>query len=105
MSFPPYNEHEIWKLTNLIKNGQVQYQIGDEVNLFKRKTNGHPRGIKDDKKYFILKIENENLEVTDNIKTKTKIIKVHKTYMIPKSYLRQIKINSILSETKSSTGI
>ena len=86
----------------MIKRGVDPFQIGDKVTLFRRKGNGYPASIEDGVEYFVEYIENDNLLVrrhsTDGIGF-LQPIKVHKTYMVKKCILRDIKINSILGET------
>ena len=96
-----------------IKQGEISYNIGDEVVVARRKNNGHPRGLKDDVVYAVIKIENDDLFVIDVDTFRSvsseykshKIVqlfnnakKVNKTYMIPKYILRDIKINDILNK-------
>lgn len=91
-----------WCIIDDIKRGKTEFSEGDEVLVFRRKTNGHPRGLKDDKIYFVKKIENDCLIVAEHSSDGIGFlqpIKVHKTYMISKRFLREIKINSILKET------
>ena len=91
-----------WLIKNMIKNGSITYEIGDEVVLLKRKKSGYPKSIKDGDIYIIQQIENDHLIVNQHSsdgKGWLQQIKVHKTYLINKSKLRDIKINSILSET------
>ena len=86
-------------LIGYIKNGSVDYKVGDKVICFRRKTNGHPRRIKDDVEYTIKEINQDDLIVTnhslDGIGWNVGI-KVHKTFMISRKELREIKINEIL---------
>ncbi len=88
-----------WIITNMIKNGVIAYNIGDEVVLLRRKKSGYPRAIKDDEVYIIQNIENDQVIVSQHSSDGVgwiNPIKVHKTYLINKSKLRDIKINSIL---------
>lgn len=90
-----------WVIKDNIKRGKTKFFIGDEVIVFRRKNNGHPRSLKDNENYIIRKIENDCLFVSKNSSIIiSELIKVHKTYMISKRYLREVKINSILKETK-----
>lgn len=88
-----------WTIKSNIRDGRVKFRVGDKVICFRRKTNGHPRMIKDDVEYTIKSIINDDLLVTthslDGIGW-SQVIKVHKTYMISKADLREIKINEIL---------
>jgi hypothetical protein len=82
-----------------IKNGSVDYKVGDKVICFRRNSRGHPRSIKDDVEYTIKSITYDDLFVAthslDGIGW-NQIIKVHKSYMISRKALRDIKINEIL---------
>jgi hypothetical protein len=86
-------------LIYLIKNGGVNYNVGDEVYCFRRNSKGHPRRIKDDATYIIKSIHYDDLFIAnhslDGIGWNSQI-KVHKSYMISKSSFREIKINEIL---------
>lgn len=88
-----------WIIKNMIKNGLITYIIGDEVVLLKRKKSGYPRSIKDGEVYIVTSIENDQIIVSQHSSDGIgwlQQIKVHKTYLINKSKLRDIKINSIL---------
>jgi hypothetical protein len=86
-------------LIGYIKNGSVDYKVGDKVICFRRKASGHPRRIKDDVEYIIKSITYDDLHVAthklDGIGWNNEI-KVHKSYMISRKALRDIKINEIL---------
>jgi hypothetical protein len=91
-----------WKLVDMIKKGVITFQKGDVVKVFRRKVNGYPRGLKDDEEYFVRNIDSDSLFVaqhsSDGIGWLSPI-RVHKTYMMNKTTLRDIKLNSILGET------
>lgn len=106
-----------WILKDKIKRGLISYNIGDEVVCFRRKSNGHPRGVKDNVIYTIKNIDDDgHLYIatlssdTDSINSSSftpnrsvrfmQPIRVHKTYMINKSELRNIKLNYLFDETK-----
>ena len=86
-------------LIGYIKNGRVDYKVGDKVICFRRNSRGHPRSIKDDVEYTIKSITYDDLHVAthslDGIGWNNEI-KVHKSYMISRKSLRDIKINEIL---------
>ena len=86
-------------LIGYIKNGSVDYKVGDSVICFRRKANGHPKRIKDGVDYIIKSITYDDLFVAnhslDGIGWNAEI-KVHKSYMISRKTLRDIKINEIL---------
>jgi len=86
----------------MIKRGVITYKVGDEVVLLKRKRTGYPVQVEDGVTYIIKDIENDNLLIAKHSSDGIgwlQPIKVHKTYLINKSKLRDIKINSILDET------
>jgi hypothetical protein len=91
-----------WKLVDMIKKGVITFQKGDVVKVFRRKVNGYPRALKDDEEYFVRNIDSDSLFVSqhssDGIGWQAPI-RVHKTYMMNKTTLRDIKLNSILGET------
>lgn len=92
-----------WIIKDNIKRGKTIFLEGDEVLVFRRKSNGHPRALKDNETYIIRKIENDSLIVAQRSSDDvgfSEPVKVHKTYMISKRYLREVKINSILNQTK-----
>jgi hypothetical protein len=95
-----------WTLKDMIKKGTVPYSIGDEVVILKRKSNGHPRSIKHGITYIIKHIDFDGHLIvaqhsTDGIGY-LQSIRVHKMYVINKSLLRDIKLNSLLDETNGS---
>ena len=85
----------------MIRSGLINYEIGDEVVLLKRKNTGYPAQVEDDVIYTIKEIENDHILISKSLVGLrwSQPIKVHKTYLINKSKLRDIKINSILNET------
>ena len=95
-------EAETWKIVDMIKKGIISFQKDDPVYVFRRKKNGHPRALKDNEEYFVLNQDSDSLFVSqhsfDGVGWKSPI-RVHKTYMMNKQTLRQIKINSLLNET------
>lgn len=90
--------HE-WRITDMIEKGLVSYIKGEKVVLFRRKSNGYPKGIKDGVEYTIRDISGEGIQVALNSSDGVgwlQSIKVHKTYMIPKYALRDINLNLLL---------
>ena len=92
-----------WVLKDMIKRGTVPYNVGDEVVILKRKSNGHPRAIKDGVSYIVRGIDSDGHLIvaqhsTNGIGFLTSI-RVHKMYVINKSVLRDIKLNSLFGET------
>jgi len=98
------NELDSWVIKDKIKKGLISYNVGDEVVIYKRKANGHPRSIKDGVNYVIKHIDSDGHIIvaqhsSDGIGF-LQSIRVHKMYVINKSLLRDIKLNSLLDETK-----
>jgi hypothetical protein len=90
----------LWVMQDKIKRGLITYEVGDEVVCFHRKSNRHPRPIKDNIVYTIKSID---LDGHINVSNKSldgigwdQPIRVHKIYMIHKNVLRDIKLSSIL---------
>jgi hypothetical protein len=87
-------------IKNKISNGEITYNVGDEVVVFRRKPNGHPRALKDGIPYVIKKIDLDghlmvSQRSSDGIGFLQQV-RVHKMYMMSISVLREIKLNSIL---------
>ena len=89
-----------WVIKDLIRRGLLSYNVGDEVSILKRKPNGHPRAIKDGVTYTIKEVHQDgHLMVCQRSSDGTGFlqpIRVHRMYMMNKSLLREIKLNSIL---------
>lgn len=84
---------DIWKIKNSIKNGSVKFKSGDIIILF-RKKGKNPRRLEFNKDYIIKEVIEDYLTIeVDNL-----LFKVHKTYMIPKSYIRDMKIESLMNK-------
>lgn len=90
------NNNDIWKLKDMIKCGIINYNIGDKVIIFRRKSN-NCKHIKDNSDYIIRDIEGDSLIINlANTKKLHTTIKVHKTYMITREYLRDFKLCKII---------
>lgn len=88
-----------WKINDMIKKGMVSYQLDDKVVIFRRKSNGYPKSIKDDVEYTIKRVEYDSIYVTTHSSDGVGWLqptKVHKTYMIPKYALREVNLNRLL---------
>lgn len=92
-----------WIIKDRIKRGMIYFEEGDTVICFWRKGNGYPGSIKDGEIYTVKNVEVDHLYIhkhsSDGIGW-TQPIRIHKTYMIPMRILREIKLNSLLDETK-----
>jgi len=97
----------IWKLVDKIKTGLVTYSPGDELVLIRRKSNGYPNAIKDDETWFLKKVDGEYLIITKRALDKIRPLRqftlkfleekrIHRTYFVPKYYLRHLKIEELL---------
>lgn len=93
-----------WVIKDKIKRGIINFKEGDEVVCFFRKSNGHPRAIKDGVVYVVKSIDLDgHMMVAQHSSDGVGFLqplRVHKMYMITQSELRNIKLNSILDETK-----
>ena len=90
-----------WKIKDKINQGDITYNINDEVVVVRRKQNGYPHKLKDDVVYIVRQIENDNLIIAQHSldgKGFLPQIKVHRTYVCNKSLLRDIKIDEILKQ-------
>ncbi len=93
-----------WVLKDQIKRGLFTYNKGDEVSILRRKKNGYPVAIKDGVTYIVKDVHSDGHLIVaqhslDGIGF-LQSIRVHKMYMMNKSLLREIKLNSLLDETK-----
>jgi hypothetical protein len=84
-------------IKDLIKSGIINYKIGDEVIVWRRKGNGYPKSLKDETVYKIVGILSDgHLYIKEKSKSFTLPIKIHKSYMISKLDLRNLKLKQIL---------
>ena len=91
----------IWKIKDNIKTGKVTFQVGEEVSVFRRKYTGYPHYIKDDEKWFVREVDRDYLIVAKHSEDGIGWLqgrRIHKSYFLPKYYLRDMKLNSLLSE-------
>ena len=85
---------DTWIIKDKIKSGYVSYNVGDIVILFRRK--GKYPKLEDDVEYTIMVVENDFLIVSNHSGDGigwNQGVKVHKTYMIHKRSIRDIKID------------
>ena len=71
---------DIRYIKDMIKNGEVDYKIGDIVVLFRRKKNGYPKSVCDGLEYRVGDIKGDSLVLY--IEEPFGQAKVHKTYMV-----------------------
>ena len=90
-----------WKIKDMIKSGQIRCVKGDKVVIFRRKKSGYPKAILDGVEYTVRYTDNESLSVaihsSDGIGWMPSI-KVHRSYMVPKSIWRDWRLTLILEE-------
>jgi hypothetical protein len=85
--------------TRIWNKDHVKISVGDRVVVFRRKTNGHPKSLKDGKVYKVLNIIGEDIEVEGEGFFKSVIrIKVHKSYLITIDFVRDELISQIIGE-------
>lgn len=91
--------HE-WRICDMIEKGMISYIIGEKVVLFRRKSNGYPKSIKERVEYTVRGVYGEGIEIatksSDGIGWLPSI-KVHRSYMIPKYVLRDINLKKLLN--------
>lgn len=93
----------IWIIKDKIKRGLIRIEIGDDVVCFDRKSNGHPRAMKEN---LIYTVKNKDFDGHIYVSQRAedgigwmKQIRVYKTFIIPQYILRDIKLNNLLNET------
>jgi hypothetical protein len=98
---------KIW-FNDKIESGKISFLEGDKVVVFRRKANGYPRCLEDNKIYEISKKEGDFLFLIEPgvkneydsagfiVNYKNKEYKVHRSYLIPLSLNRGILINDFL---------
>ena len=85
----------------MIKSGQIRCLKGDKVVIFRRKKSGYPRGILDGVEYTVRDTDNDTLYVAVNSADGVgwmSPIKVHRSYMVPKSLWRDWRLTLILED-------
>lgn len=89
----------LWIIKDKIKRNLVTFKKGDIVVLFRRKTNGYPRGVIFGVDYLVKSVNGDNLIIEVAKKEENLYhndFSINKTYFIQKDTLRDIKINQIL---------
>ncbi len=85
----------------MIKSGQIRCKKGDKVVIFRRKKSGYPRAILDGVEYTVRNTDNDSLYLavtsTDGVGW-MQPIKVHRSYMVPKSLWRDWRLTLILED-------
>ena len=80
-----------------IRLGDIQYKKGDKVVLVRRKKNGYPKSLEDGKIYEVDQLEYDNV-IIRKPKSGVNSAKVHTSYVVPVSYLRNEIIQQLLDE-------
>lgn len=92
---------DTWKVKDKIRSGEISFEIGDKVVIFRRKKSGYPKGILDGVEYTIRFIDGDFLGIarhsSDGIGW-LQTIKIHRSYMVPKSIWRDWKMSLILED-------
>jgi hypothetical protein len=83
---------DIWKIQNDIKYRNIQFNIGDDVILFKKKPSGYPKALEIGETYKVTEVEIDHIIVRKNNSTP---VKCAKKYFLTKSILRDLKISKI----------
>lgn len=83
---------DAWKIRDLIITGVIKFNINDVVILFRRKGK-NPKNIEYDQDYVVISIDMDFLLVESISK---QVFKIHKTYVVPKYYIRNMKIDKII---------
>ena len=86
-----------WKIKDMIKRGQIRCVKGDKVVIFRRKKSGYPKAILDGVEYTVRYTDNESLSVAIH-SSDGPSIKVHRSYMVPKSIWRDWRLTLILED-------
>jgi hypothetical protein len=92
-----------WIVKDRIKRGVISFSVGDKVVLFRRKGK-YPSRVKDELVYTIESIDGDFLFVLNpdypngfqGVNLSQSKIKVHKYYMVSKTDIRDLKIESVL---------
>ena len=79
-----------------IRLGDIEYRPGDRVVLVRRKKNGYPKALEDGTIYMIDSVENDCI-IIKKPKKNINSTKIHRSYVVPVTYLRNEIIESILS--------
>lgn len=98
------------RILDKIKYYKITFTSGTAVKLFRRKRNGYPKHIEDNKVYYVYDIESDDkLLVVDDKKyltlaypTYPKTKKVHKYYMIPINIMREEKLKDFFNDNKQT---
>ncbi len=88
---------DTWKIRDNIRSGVIEFKIDDIVVLFRRKGK-NPRSVVLNKDYIVVD-KDENTLLISCLESGEKF-KIHKTYMVPKSYLRDTKIERIIKKSQ-----
>lgn len=86
------------KVWDIVKS--CQYSIGDVVVLAHRRKDGYPQSLEFGEDYYINDIDGDFIKITDDrsmLSSSALHAKIHKLYLLPKYFLRDLKIKSLLN--------
>lgn len=88
---------DTWKIRDNIRSGVIEFKIDDIVVLFRRKGK-NPRNVVFNKDYIVMDKDSNTLLIS--CLENDEKFKIHKTYMVPKSYIRDTKIEKIIKKSQ-----
>jgi hypothetical protein len=92
------------------RSKNISFNIGEKVVLFRRKANGYPRFLDDDKTYRIKRIDWESIFIIDvefegsnhedsfAYGTRQKEFKVHRSFLVPLNINRGLLLAEFLKD-------
>ena len=97
---------DTWKIKRKITEGEIYYNVGDYVTVFRRKGNGYPRKLIDGVTYVVIRLWGESVEVLDEGKYlsdrsnnyRSTGYKVHKSFIIQKDTLRELRLEELFKD-------
>lgn len=92
---------DTWKIKRKITDGEIYYNVGDCVTVFRRKANGYPRQLKDGVTYYVTSIWGDSMKVHEDPNARDKGYegyKVHKSFIIQKDTLRELRLEELFKD-------
>lgn len=89
------------KVKDAIANGEVHYNEGDVVIVYRRKANGYPRHLKDSQPYVVVYLWGESVEVVEmgHINNDNgRKLKVHTSFIIHQQWIRDKVLEDLLKD-------
>lgn len=93
----------IWRIQNSIKNGEIEFKIGETVSFFSKRADGYPRNFNIGDEGIVISIQLNhlicNFHDKDHISMRSilKSVKIPKKYLANKSVIRDYKLRKILN--------